>query len=71
MDHWDNFFATTGSELDIQDAILALERVLDLPELDIPARITLEAATAVLRELESAPPPSANPARPGSVGRSN
>ena len=58
MDPSNTFFATTGLELDIRDAVLALERVLDLDDLEIPARITLEAAVATLRELESSPSPS-------------
>jgi hypothetical protein len=58
MDPSDSFFATTGAELDIRDAVLALERVLDQGDLDIPARITLQAALATLRELESCPAPS-------------
>jgi hypothetical protein len=56
MDRWNPFFATTGIELDIRDAVLALERVLELPELGVSTRITLEAAAAVLRELDAAPP---------------
>jgi hypothetical protein len=55
MDRWNPFFATTGVELDIRDAVLALERVLEAPDLGISTRITLEAAAAVLRELDSAP----------------
>ncbi len=55
MDASNSFFASTGLELDIRDAVLALERVLDLDDLEIPARITLEAAVATLRELESDP----------------
>jgi hypothetical protein len=54
MDHSDRFFAINGPELDIRDAVLALERVLDVEDLEIPARITLEAAVAALRELEGA-----------------
>ena len=55
MDRWNPFFATTGVELDIRDAVLALERVLELPDLGVSTRITLEAAAAVLRELDGAP----------------
>ncbi len=60
MDRWNPFFATSGVELDIRDAVLALERVLDLPDLGVSTRITLQAAAAVLRELDSAPLASAD-----------
>lgn len=53
MDRWTNYFATTGSELDIREALISLERVLAEARLDPCQRIALEAAASVLREIEA------------------
>lgn len=71
MDRWNPFFATSGVELDIRDAVLALERILALPDLGVSTRITLEAAAAVLRELDGAPHGAADSDRTGTPRHSH
>ncbi len=71
MDRWNPFFATSGVELDIRDAVLALERVLDQPDLGVSTRITLQAAAAVLRELDGAPLESSDTDPSGSPRQSH
>lgn len=52
MDGWNRYFATTGLELDMRDALLALERILATKGLDPSLRINLAAAASALREAE-------------------
>ena len=54
MDDWKQWFAMTGAELDVQDALLALERVLGRAGLGPELRDSLERAAAALRQLEKA-----------------
>jgi hypothetical protein len=53
-DAWDSYFATTGSELELQDALLALQRVLALQGLQPEVRRSVEAAANALRGAQSA-----------------
>jgi len=53
MDAGDSCFATTGAELDVQEALVALERVLGRPGFSGGVRVRLEEAAAALREIEA------------------
>jgi hypothetical protein len=64
MDGWNRYFATTGLELDMRDALVALERIVSHKGLDPSLRISLEAAAAALREAEAE---SAGASGPGCV----
>lgn len=52
MDAWSRWFATTGIELDVQDALVALERVLGRREIPRPLRDRLQEASAALRQIK-------------------
>ena len=51
MDAWSRWFATPGIELDGQDALVALERVLGRSEIPRTLRDRLQEAAAALRQL--------------------